>query len=144
MTTITDTVQAALALRVALDDYNQTSNDDQILQELNINCSSGDCSWPRISTLGFCSDCTNVTTSISKSCLDDNTGFLRDSCNYTLPNGLIVGQDFGTGFNITSSDCNGSNPTSYYQHWGDTLITSLSILDLDLENGNILALECMP
>lgn len=126
---IADTVQAALALEVVLDDYNQPSNDDQILQELNTNCSSGDCSWPPISTLGFCSACANITSSISMSCRSDNTSFLGHSCNYTLPNGLMIRDDprpSYSWFNTTVDD----NPTSYsyYQHWDNSFIASLSIL----------------
>ena len=146
--TIEATAQAALALEAALDNYNQTSNDDQILQELNTNCSSGDCSWPRISTLGVCSDCTNVTSSIFTSCSNDTR------CNYTLPNGLkMITGDYGdTEFNITRSDCKGSNPTSYYQHWDDSFIDSLSVLmmegyliDQDPQQPAVqaLALECI-
>jgi hypothetical protein len=122
-------VQAALALDVALDDYNQPSNDDQILQELNTNCSSGDCNWPPISTLGFCNACANITSSISKNCRNDNTSFLGHSCNYTLPNGLMIRDDPPPSyfrFNTTVDD----NPRSYsyYQHWDDSFIASLSIL----------------
>ncbi|KIV87611.1 hypothetical protein PV11_03145 [Exophiala sideris] len=67
---------------------------------VSFSCPTGNCTWPEAYTsLGFCSQCYNITTSLKPACgtepvstLDSSgniTGYIdAPYCNYTLPNGL--------------------------------------------------------
>ena len=53
---------------------------------LPVNCKSAQCNWPRHYSLGFCSSCQDVTSTITQSC---STGSLQQ-CNYTTPQGDLL------------------------------------------------------
>lgn len=87
---------------------------DEIVQQLQLHCQSGNCTWPAFTSLGVCSSCTDVhsylKTSESKEPLymflsPDNAGSSYSPSGIpqpTLPNGLHIDSSvqmttFGTG-----------------------------------------------
>lgn len=61
--------------------YNGIMN--QNLTQLALTCSTGNCTWPVIPTVGVCGACVDLTPNITKQCTSDY-------CNYTLPNGASL------------------------------------------------------
>ncbi|KAF4627747.1 hypothetical protein G7Y89_g10407 [Cudoniella acicularis] len=133
------TVYTALHGALVLDDWNHTSAQDQFLQELNKDCTTGDCDWPTpVSTLAFCSECANITSSISKSCVGNVSDVYGDPCTFSLPNGLSIqnNETSVTWLNTTSilnfnesKEAGRTNAfTINYQNWDDSYIAFLAIL----------------
>ncbi|OAL47212.1 hypothetical protein IQ07DRAFT_573045 [Pyrenochaeta sp. DS3sAY3a] len=56
----------------------------------NFSCSTAECRWPNIYTLGVCGSCNNVTDLVSVNCTSNF------QCNYTLPSGLELAGQFGS------------------------------------------------
>jgi hypothetical protein len=50
-------------------------------------CSTGNCTFPTFKSLGFCSECCDVTAETIRTC--DTTGNVL-TCNYTLPSNIMV------------------------------------------------------
>jgi hypothetical protein len=70
------------------------------ISDLTAYCPTGNCTWPRIPTLGMCGGCTNVTDALKKTCQAGGPGY--QAYNYTLPSGTF----------FTNSWIDGSGPNS--------------------------------
>lgn len=57
------------------------------IPDLPAYCPTGNCTWPRIPSLGMCGGCTNVTDALNKTCHAGGAGY--QGCNYTLPSGTF-------------------------------------------------------
>ena len=62
---------------------------------LDFTCSTGNCTWPRFSSLAICSQCRNTTLQTEKKCAEEGvasggTKSCRTRCNYTLPGGTSI------------------------------------------------------
>ena len=76
--------------------------------QLPIQCPTGNCSWPSVTSLGVCSSCNNDVSIVKTSCSSSNT---LESCTYTWPSGLstlsqatsIGWREFHTALNSTTS-----------------------------------------
>lgn len=60
-------------------------------------CNTGNCTWPSYATLGVCSECYDITSSIQQECVLSPDGNVDNSiqqespnCTYRLPHGLTV------------------------------------------------------
>ena len=148
-------------------DFNQPPGNNQYIQALKTNCGTGNCIWDTFPSLGYCSDCTNVTQHILRSCstepadTDPTQGLgSKIYCNYTLPNGQLISDYMDPiGSNITSDfpyfsvnySTNGIYSSSLaYQNWDKGSTFGLfSVLQMVPSYGNlwafgtIQALECV-
>ncbi|KAI0021115.1 hypothetical protein F4780DRAFT_739178 [Xylariomycetidae sp. FL0641] len=77
-------------------------------------CSTGNCTWSNVTTLGVCSECANVTDQVKIKCPGRTTANNGQyQCNYFMPSGRNVsgfifragatGDDFPTQWNSTAS-----------------------------------------
>jgi hypothetical protein len=146
-------------------DFDQPPENNQYIQALKTNCGTGNCIWDTFPSLGYCSDCTNVTQHILSSCstepvdTDPTLGLGSEIyCNYTLPNGQLISDYIDPIGSNTTSDIpyfsvnystDGIYPSSLaYQNWdkGSTF-GFFSVLELARSNatqdGAVLALECV-
>ena len=97
-------------------DYGAWGKSSQTLQELNKDCPSGSCDWPVYSTLGICSQTTNITDHVKQECSNGE-------CTLSLPNNLKL--DTATN-NITGLA--GDSSTINYESWGSYPIAKFSLL----------------
>ena len=82
------------------------------VSDLPVHCSTGNCTWPTIPTLGMCGGCTDVTANLTKACghkgrenaTDTILDYDETYCNYSLPSGT----------NFTSSRANGVFGTIFH------------------------------
>jgi hypothetical protein len=77
------------------------------ISDLTAYCPTGNCTWPRIPTLGMCGGCTNVTDALKKTCQAGGPGY--QACNYTLPS--------GTFFTYSWLDGNGPNSGGFEDYF---------------------------
>lgn len=62
----------------------------ELVAELELVCTIGNCIWQLFSTLAFCSACSNVTLSTTKDCKDHPMDGPGTKCVYTLPSGMRI------------------------------------------------------
>ncbi|KAF2088718.1 hypothetical protein K490DRAFT_55353 [Saccharata proteae CBS 121410] len=58
--------------------------------DITPSCATGNCTWSQpYMSLGVCTKCANVTSSLNETCAG-KVGTTSHTCNYTLPNGLLL------------------------------------------------------
>lgn len=62
----------------------------ETVAELAPFCATGNCTWQPFSTLGFCSACSNVTSSTTAGLCTVPESGATQRCNYTLPSGINI------------------------------------------------------
>jgi hypothetical protein len=71
--------------------YNGLFAEANPLSPLTVQCETGNCTWPAVSTLAVCSSCIDVTSLMSRYCAG---GFPQDgntsTCGWQLPNGASL------------------------------------------------------
>lgn len=73
--------------------YNGFSASDQVLsQQMSFACSSGNCTWPKFTSLGICTRCNDMTDELKSSTQEVSVAWDPGAyyLYYTLPNGLKV------------------------------------------------------
>lgn len=60
-------------------------------------CSSGNCTWPDITTLGVCGSCVNATQQTKRKDCDAESVLGMNICSFTTPGGFEVSAASGTG-----------------------------------------------
>ncbi|CZR54099.1 uncharacterized protein PAC_03982 [Phialocephala subalpina] len=124
-TTNDSIVLPALAMRAAIVNGLMTSP----IENITLQCLTGNCQWPVIPTLAICSECMNMTGVLQKS----NTS---NSTQWTLPNG-----ETSLSFSYMSITSKGYRDAVHYQ---DPLTPYLTIFDMITTTNplNPTALEC--
>ncbi|CAK7230026.1 hypothetical protein SCUCBS95973_007434 [Sporothrix curviconia] len=83
-------------------------------------CSFDSCTWPTITTLGVCSSCTDLTATVTASCVAPNAESLQ--CNYTIPASATNTTGNGTTFVTVFSVTGGATERLPYQPlWNSTV-----------------------
>lgn len=86
---IMDLGVAELAMKAAI--YNGVMSDN--LSTVGVSCSTGNCSWPIVPSLGVCGECTDRADSLNLSTIqyENESGRVQNvTYNYTLPDGNWV------------------------------------------------------
>jgi hypothetical protein len=117
---------------------------DQTLQELNRNCSSGNCTWPTFSSLGICSHCLNVTDQVKTACgpVQDVVSGNVTGCTTVLDDDVFVNNytDYEHGkVNIAMAYFDGS---PQWDTFGDAAIYDFSMIRHS-KNNVVHANDCM-
>lgn len=71
--------------------YNSLLGLGSVNSTLNLNCPTGNCTFERANTLGFCSRCNDVTNLVTKNCTNnerENSGGIN--CTYHLPGDIKI------------------------------------------------------
>ncbi|KIV76897.1 hypothetical protein PV11_08747 [Exophiala sideris] len=99
-------------------------------------CTTGNCTWPRYTSIGVCSQCFDVTTQVDKSCQTSTTNAsdadtfnpnLERPCTYILPNGLNISES-GPGNAFVMSP-NTSNSINFVDQNGWAYLSILSAMN---------------
>ena len=99
-----------LSMRAAIYTGTFASN----VPDLPVHCSTGNCTWPIVPSLGICGACTNVTGNLTASCKGGNNEEYEGAtyCNYTLPSGTYSSTSSVSEGMSTSDDVFTSNMTT--------------------------------
>ncbi len=92
ITTTDQDVASALPLGLRAAIYNSLLGLGTAKSTLGINCTTGNCTFDRSNTLGFCSTCSDVTEEVTGNCsiiptTDSTSG---TNCTYYLPGGVKI------------------------------------------------------
>lgn len=107
---------------IYLSDFNPKGPSDESLQGLNTNCMTGNCEWPKFSSLAVCSETTDLHDQVRQTFREAD----KSLQSLSLPNGLIISNL--TDGNIVFSNGSKSLPTINYNDWKYPPIARFSIL----------------
>lgn len=111
-------------------DFQRGGADDQALQELNNDCSTGNCTFPVFSSLGICSTCSNTTDRINTACshvMDAVAGTRVLGCNSSW-NGLFITNYTNVDLGLVDIAMETSFTTAMLDSYGDSAILDFSML----------------